>query len=740
MGSIYPSGYTSLSSAIFIVTNSSNQLPDNYTPALLQANDQAVRCFKHYLEDSSKETQKEVFYSRFLFFEPEVYMRRSDPMDWVQLEWQQAQIFKAIHHLYQLKPKIAYEQNLPKFGNPNLSTSAYEFHSSENNKTPYLPGELWKEIFKRAFTNRETIGSVARVCKHFYGLVTPTLKEITNENPHFFTSAIPVCDSALISQLLFRGLFNGPRLIQEEVRFSKKHLQCISTHNKNIQTLKLMGNEYTPQELAAALDELPDITSIEFKCNASENFDEYIFVLSRHAKQITALKVVDCPHMSDESLLVLMHCSCLTSFTYQNSKGEGKITDFCLLPLINSVSLSEIHLSGCPLITQIPLTVLIMKDFDQLKTLEFNYCGLVNKILLKLLAQCKNLTKLSLCFSENQNKDPDGEGTAAFEAIFRNCPLNSLKIHGFDFLEIDSFSLLIEKMQKKGLRSLDIQDCCLDQEEFHQFCLYQSLACCEKVEELCYVPPDCWSNDKKVNNAYMTVEELFQMVSHGNLKTLEIGIKANDLQISKTDKLNKNKRLTNLTLHWIGKIEGLFFENLAQITPNLANLTLLLEYPTEENSLEFNQVNILMILGRWPELKCLHMQSTPDGADLLKVPTDLLDQISLSHPHITELTIEGLQADPTFQPPNFTYLVHLGLPKSQFTPVQFIELMHANGRHLRSLDLSQCPWFNDDLLEQLPQLCPFLKYLNIDQTSASKECVDKFVCDAPYLQYLKQKS
>lgn len=735
----YPGGYAALQSAVFEVVDQKN-LPPDHIQKLSTLNMQAGKCISRYTssDPGSYERLKALFYKHFIFDKASVYFKARDTDAPLLLPPEQARLYLTIDRFYRQIPKLSADPIsspvIPHFSGQLFPKNHYEL--LETGKPQFiLPSEILLKIFKYAITNREDLFSISLTCKHFYSLVNPALKSHLIENPSIFRS--PFVDIRLINESVKRGVFQR-EFRQSEVNCTDRHLQFISAYapeDSTLEVLSITGKEFSPQGLADALKRLPNIRSIEFTGNEAENFDDYILVVSEFANQITEIKIIDCPFMTDQSLFALMRCQELIAFEYRDNQGDGQLTDYGFLPFLISTKSRSIQLTGCPEITQIPLRTFIKQNPQLLENLEFSYCGLVNELLLQDIATCSNLRRLGLSFSPNQAaSDPDRRKIQSLAMIFTQCPLEEVKIHDCHYLPPQTIGELVS-YKKTYLRRLDIQRSTYPEGMLSKFDVYQAFSECEGLEYLRYLPLQ--------TSDYATVQNILDVISScQHLSTFEVVYRPSQSAADSSEAssiLNPSTRLGSITLHFNGEdIEGMLWTRLAQMVPNLRNLSIELGTALNKEMNRFTNESVLQILSMWRGLNSFHLKYSDIATGLLSLDSSLFQEIASIQPKITELTLDSVQGvksddfNVEFKP-----LIHLGLPRSQFDESDAIRLLEKNGGMLRSLDLEGCEWINLKILLDIAKLCPRLRYLNLELTPVSEKDVEAFRSHLHHVTYIR---
>lgn len=731
MSLFYPAGYRPLCEATLHVKLPKTPLPPGYFDSLKSTCGEAAHIFPLFTDFSqtSLDTLQTRFYGKCELIDGKAYFKlRSGKTQLIPP--MQSQVFLTIHRLFQLLSSLPASASAPlsvRKGEIQFQEQEIEIREEQEPEAQeefHLPSDLWIEIFKRAITSPEDINNISQVSKLFYSLVNPSLTKMLANNPSLIHS--PLTDPNLIDECIKRGVFHS-ELKQEQIKLTDEHLQAIPApiDASGLTALTLVGNEFTLEGFAGALRGCSNIREIEFKSHHEDHFDDYILLMSEFAPQIEKIKIVDCPFMTDRSLLALMRCKKLKAFEYRGQQGEGQLTDYGLLPFLTFVELESIHLTGCPKVTQVPLITYIQNNPKSLTALGFSYCGFTDDRLFHAISCCSRLNQMGLGMPENQRDDLDGKKAKALSGIFTKCPLENVKIHDCGYLP---FSSIQELIRERGphLRRLDLQRF-TGASSTPDPDIFAELRSCTELEFLSFLPEG--STGAATNK---TITHLLAACAH--LQTLEIAHKesssSESIPTSSSEQFASGcHSLNNLTLHAAGeRLEPALLSTLRNL--NLDHFTILLGPSVKQ---DIGQL-AMELLPKWKKLTQFHLRSMTEESEILKIDPSMLQMI----PNLSELTLDGLTINPDQELsfPISAPMIHLGFPRSKMTDAHFIPLLTKTGRSLRSLDLEGCAWVNSKVLSDITHFCPNLEYINIEGTSVSVEEIDRFEQEAKSLVYL----
>ncbi|MCE2982178.1 MAG: hypothetical protein LW832_01305 [Parachlamydia sp.] len=163
---------------------------------------------------------------------------------------------------------------------------------------------------------------------------------------------------------------------------SSLDLYEISKNTSGLEKITFCGGSFTIQSFISFLKYSPHLTSLSFQ-NFDKNIDDFICALALYAPGVQHLSISDCP-LSDQSLYALIAANYqLDSLHIHFSNKKGALTDYGFYPfLYHCKNLESLCISGCPLVTQLPLFLLQYPadEVAPLKNLAFLNCGMIDHL------------------------------------------------------------------------------------------------------------------------------------------------------------------------------------------------------------------------------------------------------------------------------------------------------------------------------------------------------------------------
>ncbi len=578
-----------------------------------------------------------------------------------------------------------------------------------------LPTELLLYIFENHATDWRSAGNLALTCKTFYQIINDpySLKRFfKNSSPLFPSISYP-----LNLQLIGLTGFEPSHFGQELVDLSDEELKFIADHGSNLTSLALVNSKITPLGLANLLKRCPQLHTLEFR-QCSAHFDAYMSVVGLYAKGLEHLKISDCA-MSDPSLFALGICTPnLRSFEYENSQGQGLLSDYGLIPFLTRTSqLETIKLMGCSKVTQLSLmsyikkkSLQVIRKGFQLKHLTFSYCSVMDERLFDSLAKyCPNLETLELGFSPTQCSSDLELKRRSLIGIAKNCSrLHSLKLVGCRYLSSPNVNEILNNCS--NLTQLELVQC-LSLNDV-------DLSNCSKLHYLNFQPTQTYQvsleylNNLKINCPDLKSLTLFDcVIKEADLLVYLEKSSLRQLQLMKCGSFG-SPLLNALSLHCptlesleieiTGEkchpqpFEDKDIENLARNCPSLTMLTLKstnsspITYPLWQLS----ELSLEYLARHCPDLRHLNLSHL----DLLSKGSDSLNKNIIKF--FTEKCLK---------------ITHLGFPAAQATDDLALSFILPYRHQLQSLSLEHNDWLTSGFLNELRK-CSCLQYLWLKQS------------------------
>jgi hypothetical protein len=587
-----------------------------------------------------------------------------------------------------------------------------------------LPIELRVLIFNHIIDDWQSLGKLGMTCKNFYHIIQDPncLKKLFELSADLFPS---ILNPYLCRSLLTFTGFHPLRFGQLQMDLKNEDLAIIARQGTHLESLSLLGNQFTPQGLADLLKHCPRLRSLEFYQCCNSNFDDYMTVVALFANQLEHLKISDC-QISDQSLLTLSICAPhLYSFEYENNFSTSTISDYSLIPFFSRMSqLESIKLTGCPKVTQASL--ISYTDYpiassdpaktkgNQLRHLKFSHCGVTDTQLLDSLAKhCPNLESLELGFEKAQCMDNLDYKQASLLKIASECSnLRCLKISNCNYLSSDNLKIMLSHCH--NLTQLELRGSFLK-----NFC-FEDLSACNKLQHL---------HLYSIEPVDFSRHHLTSLKKCPQLETLALI----NCQLDENNLLSylRKVNLKRLQLINCGTFGSPLLMTLAQSSPSLESLEI--EMSEQPHPQPFDDTSIKKLAQNCPSLNMLTLKSSSYTPKTNNWQFSALSLQHLAHycTHLNQLTISHLNLLPSTQShlsvekiekiiDLFTKrclnITHLGLPAIQATNKQVLSLILPYKYQLSGLYLANNLWLDLPFLHQL-SACSNLLYLWLKETA-----------------------
>ncbi len=583
-----------------------------------------------------------------------------------------------------------------------------------------LPKEVLSLIFSYIADSWQSVGKLAITCKNFSHIIEDPhcLNKFFETSPHLFPS---ITHSHLSRDLLIFTGFHPVCFGHIHMNVNDADLALIASQGSNLESISLLGSQFTPQGLAHFIQCCPCLRSLEFYQCGNFNFDDYMTVVSLYANQLEHLKISDC-QMSDQSLFSLsLSAPPLRSFEYENNLCIGSITDYGLISFLSRMSqLESIKLTGCPKVTQASIISYINHSIDPitrilkghlLKHLNFSYCSVIDASLFNYLAHhCPNLESLELGFATTQCISDCFNKRAGLLNVAINCSnLRSLKLKDCTYLSSKDLRKILNHC--RNLIQLELSG-----NNFSQS-LFNHLFVCKQLKYLKLHPM------KPINLSQQHFAHLKKCTQLERLALVNCKLEENQLV-----SYLQNAALKQLQIMNCGAFGSPLLIALAQYCPTLENLEI--EMTEESHSQPFDDISIGQLAKSCP-LKMLTLKSdTPSQAanhpwqfsalslQHLAEHCPSLSHLNLSHLNLLPSTNLHLSVEKTihFFTRRCLNITHLGLPAIQATKNQVLSLILPYQQQLSSLYLVNNEWLDVSFLHSL-SACSRLLYLWLKNTS-----------------------
>lgn len=581
-----------------------------YTDALVQFNQNASQIFQDYIySNDNLENIYRKFKTSFLFKDGEYYFIDDVNKRYILLPEKMAQLIHVVGQIVDDRLNIRQQQQVPYF-HPLL-----KLDSPKNAVIPVfpLPDELIKIIF--SYLSFNSIQELRKTARFF-------LKEFN----------INVLDS----KLFIRELFNRNFKDRPQFNLSDFELNHLASFGKDLRSVILRNCSFSKKEFITYLQSNPKLESLEFDQFVCDNFDEYLALLPKYAPQLTTVKVVDCKNCTDESLHSLSLLRNLISFEYWDSQGQSQFSDYGMIRLVSNREnpFQTFKLTGCPLVTQASLVVLVESkkngaEFSNGRALEhfgFSYCGASDELLLNTLrVNCPNLKALELGYTTRYSLGSAQKQQALANLLGHSYELNNLKISDCSFLTAEMIKVYITTHQNT-LRQLQLYRC------FGVTpAIFAHLSKCPLIETLKIQPRD---NLAPFPWSILLLKDCLRLKALSLFNCM--------IDLSELNKFLHNKALLReLELHHSGLLNSSLLKTLAKYCPKLGSLEIQQGGGKDFN---FDNEGLNALVDGCKDLTFLHLSYASKNFKPVKscFTSDVLVTLAKSLSELRSLTLGGL--------------------------------------------------------------------------------------------------
>lgn len=604
--------------------------------------------------------------------------------------------------------EIALQEPTPFQRQPALPIEKNE-HKESISTSPdlqFLPTSVWNIVLEYASIDYWPFKTWTQLCKtasHLkdFGknIIAPApLKQILEKEPNLIDS-LPNAD-AVCSILKATG-FNPHRISQRMVGLNDQQLIALANHGERLESIHFQSCTFSEEAFTQFLRACPRLKSIEFNDMSTERFDRFMMILSVHApKTLTGIKIVDCRHMTDKSLFALLPIADrITSFEVWSTQDNAAITDFGLFPFLSACEgLYRLKITGCPLITQIPVCHYVQQKNSEgqikgeaLVHFAFSYNAFTEvRLFNHLEAYCPYIESFELGLSPTQIREGQEllQAQALRTFLMGANELRSVKISDCPYFDRQTLHFLIDG-KKEQLTHFEIYRCS-DLEETS----FKKLATCENLR--------CFKYEPLTPLQDISGDLVNLSVGCPRLETLSL-LRCHASQDAVLSSIRLKERLRRLHLYETGTYNGLLLNGVAAYCPRLEALEV---EAAADQDLHYNDKDIYRLAFRCQGLTTLHLKASLEGRN----PLSLVSSISLKalgcfcrelvHLTLSHLDFKKNCSGNSEVEKNILYfarfcprLQHLGLPGSQLNVKQAFLLFNKYSKQLLSLDVGWTTWF-----------------------------------------------